>query len=252
MFKKLLVATAAMAVSATTFAGISLSGLYEVTLDSHGTYTQDIHTTMKGTAGASSVTVVLDKDFSVDDMWVESTAGVLTLKIGDWSGDDPDVTKIGVSTKLGAYTVGLSQVSGGSTEVDASGTLGGIAVAMTNVTADTRETTASITSAGVTAKVVHNKVTAGHNSEVTVGTTVMGLGLEAVMDRNAGATNDNEFSVSRAIGTLGTVKGIWNKTDAATPVTTKTVELTRGIWTGSWKQIDSADATVSLKAKLSF
>ena len=213
---------------------------------------EDIHTTMKGTAGASSVTVVLDKDFSVDDMWVESTAGVLTLKIGDWSGDDPDVTKIGVSTTLGAYTVGLSQVSGGSTEVDASGTLGGIAIAMTNVTADTRETTASITSAGVTAKVVHNKVTAGHNSEVTVGTTVMGLGLEAVMDRNAGATNDNEFSVSRAIGTLGTVKGIWNKTDAATPVTTKTVELTRGIWTGSWKQIDSADATVSLKAKLSF
>ena len=88
MFKKLLVATAAMAVSATTFAGISLSGLYEGTLDSHGTYSQDIHTTMKGTAGASSVTVVLDKDFSVDDMWVESSAGPLTLKIGDWSGDD--------------------------------------------------------------------------------------------------------------------------------------------------------------------
>jgi hypothetical protein len=239
MFKKLLVATAAMAVSATSLAGISLSGLYEGTLDSHGTYAQDIHTTMKGTAGASSVTVVLDKDFSVDDMWVESTAGVLTLKIG-------------VTTTLGAYTVGLSQVSGGSTEIDASGTIGGIAVAMTNVASEERETTASITSAGVTAKVVHNKVTAGHNSEITVGTTVMGLGLEAVMDRNAGATNDNEVSVSRAIGTLGTVKGTWNKTDAATPVTTKTVELTRGIWTGSWSQVDSADATVKLEAKLSF
>ena len=252
MFKKLLVATAAMAVSATTFAGISLSGLYEGTLDSHGTYSQDIHTTMKGTAGASSVTVVLDKDFSVDDMWVESTAGVLTLKIGDWSGDDPDVTKIGVSTTLGAYTVGLSQVSGGSTEVDASGTIGGIALGMTNVTNEARETTASITSGGVSAKVVHNKVTAGHNAEVTVGTTVAGLGLEVVHDRNAGATNDNEVSVSRAIGTLGTVKGTWNKTDAATPVTTKTVKLTRGIWTGSWSQVDSADATVKLEAKLSF
>ena len=32
MFKKLLVATAAMAVSATSLAGISLSGLYEGTL----------------------------------------------------------------------------------------------------------------------------------------------------------------------------------------------------------------------------
>jgi len=185
-------------------------------------------------------------------MWVESTAGVLTLKIGDWSGDDPDVTKIGVSTTLGAYTVGLSQVSGGSTEIDASGTIGGISVAVTNVASEERETTASIASGGVSAKVVHNKVTAGHNSEIAVGTTVMGLGLEAVMDRNAGATNDNEFSVSRAVGTLGTVKGIWNKTDAATPVTTKTVELTRGIWTGSWAQVDSADATVKLEAKLSF
>ena len=68
MFKKLLVATAAMAVSATTFAGISLSGLYEGTLDSHGTYTQDIHTTMKGTAGASSVTVVLDKVKDSEDI----------------------------------------------------------------------------------------------------------------------------------------------------------------------------------------
>jgi len=252
MFKKLLVATAAMALSATSFAGISLSGLYEGTLDSHGTYAQDIHTTMKGTAGASSVTVVLDKDFSVDDMWVESTAGVLTLKIGDWSGDDPDVTKIGVTTTVGAYTVGLSQESGGSTEVDASGTIGGIAVAMTNVTNEERETTASIASGGLTAKVVHNKVTAGHNAEVTVGTTVAGLGLEVVHDRNAGATNDNEVSVSRVLGTLGTVKGTYNKTDAATAVVTKTVELTRGIWTASWSQVDSADATTKLEAKLSF
>jgi hypothetical protein len=75
MFKKLLVATAAMAVSATTFAGISLSGLYEGTLDSHGAYTQDIHTTMKGTSGNSAITVVLDKDFAVDDMYVETTTG---------------------------------------------------------------------------------------------------------------------------------------------------------------------------------
>ena len=252
MFKKLLVATAALAVSAATFAGISLSGLYEGTLDSHGTYTQDIHTTMKGTSGGSSVTVVLDKDFSVDDMWVESTAGAFTLKIGDWSGDDPDSTKIGVSTTVGAYTVGLSQVSGGSTTIDASGTIGGIAVAMTDVAAETRETTASITSGGLTAKVVHNKVTAGHNMEATVGTTVAGMGLEVVHDRNAGAANDNEVSVSRVLGTLGTLKGTYNKTDAATPVVTKTVELTRGIWTASWSQVDSADATTSLKASLSF
>jgi hypothetical protein len=48
MFKKLLVVTAAMLVSATSAAAISLSGLYEGTLDSHGAYTQDITTTLKG------------------------------------------------------------------------------------------------------------------------------------------------------------------------------------------------------------
>ena len=250
MLKKLLVATAAMAISATTFAGISLSGLYEGTLDSHGAYTQDIHTTMKGTSGNSSVTVVLDKDFSVDDMYVETTTGPLTFKIGDSSGDDPDSTVLGVTMKAGAITLGLNQISGGNTTIDASGTLGGIAVAMTDVTSSTRETTGTFAAGGLSTTVVYNKVAAGNNIDVTVSTTVAGLTLSANHDSNADGTSTNEGSVSKALVGLGTVTGTMSKTSAG--VTTKGFSLTRGIWTGEWEQVGSADGVTTLKASLAF
>ena len=250
MFKKLLVATAAMAVSATTFAGISLSGLYEGTLDSHGAYTQDIHTTMKGTSGNSAITVVLDKDFAVDDMYVETTTGPLTFTLGDKSGDDPDSTVLGVTMKAGAITLGLNQISGGDTTIDASGTLGGIAVAMTDVTSSTRETTGTFAAGGLSTTVVYNKVTAGNNIDVTVSTTVAGLTLSANHDSNADGTSENEGSVSKALVGLGTVKGTMGKTGAG--VTTKGFSLTRGIWTGEWEQVGSADGVTTLKATLAF
>ncbi len=250
MLKKLLVATAAMAISATTFAGISLSGLYEGTLDSHGAYTQDIHTTMKGTSGNSSVTVVLDKDFSVDDMYVETTTGPLTFKIGDSSGDDPDSTVLGVTMKAGAITLGLNQISGGNTTIDASTTLGGITVSMTDVTATTRETTGTFAAGGLSTTVVYNKVTAGNNIDVTVSTTVAGLTLSANHDSNADGTSTNEGSVSKALVGLGTVTGTMSKTSAG--VTTKGFSLTRGIWTGEWEQVGSADGVTTLKATLAF
>ena len=250
MLKKLMVATAAMIVSATTFAGISLSGLYEGTLDSHGAYTQDIHTTMKGTSGNSSVTVVLDKDFAVDDMYVETTTGPLTFKIGDASGDDPDSTVLGVTMKAGAITLGLNQISGGDTTIDASGTLGGIAVAMTDVTSSTRETTGTFAAGGLSTTVVYNKVAAGNNIDVTVSTTVAGLTLSANHDSNADGTSENEGSVSKALVGLGTVKGTMGKTGAG--VTTKGFSLTRGIWTGEWEQVGSADGVTTLKATLAF
>ena len=250
MFKKLLVATAAMAVSATTFAGLSLSGLYEGTLDSHGAYTQDIHTTMKGTSGNSAITVVLDKDFAVDDMYVETTTGPLTFTLGDKSGDDPDSTVLGVTMKAGAITLGLNQISGGNTTIDASGTIGGIAVAMTDVTSSTRETTGTFAAGGLSTTVVYNKVTAGNNIDVTVSTTVAGLTLSANHDSNADGTSENEGSVSKALVGLGTVKGTMGKTGAG--VTTKGFSLTRGIWTGEWEQVGSADGVTTLKATLAF
>ena len=250
MFKKLLVATAAMLLSATTFAAISLSGLYEGTLDSHGAYTQDITTTLKGTSGNSTVTVVLDSAFDIDDMYVETTTGPLTFTLGDKSGDDPDSVSIGVTATSGGFTVGLNQVSGGSTTIDVGGALAGITFAVTDVTASTRETTATYAVAGVTAKVVHNTVTAGNNIDTTLTTVLGGLTLSANHDSNADGTSENEGSVSKALEGLGTVKATMAKTGAG--VTTKTFSLTRGIWTGEWSKAGSADGVTSLKASLAF
>ena len=250
MFKKLLVATAAMLLSATSVAGISLSGLYEGTLDSHGAYTQDITTTMKGTSGSSSVTVVLDNDFAVDDMWVETTTGPLTFTLGDKSGDDPDSVSIGVTATSGGFTVGLNQVSGGSTTIDVGGALAGITFAVTDVTASTRETTATYAVAGVTATVVHNTVAAGNNIDTTITTTLGGLTLSGNHDSNADGTSENGGSVSRVFEGLGTVKAEMSKTGA--DVTTKTFSLTRGIWTGEWEKVGSADGVTTLKASLAF
>jgi hypothetical protein len=250
MFKKLLVATAAMLLSATTFAAISLSGLYEGTLDSHGAYTQDITTTLKGTSGNSTVTVVLDSDFAVDDMWVETTTGPLTFTLGDKSGDDPDVVSIGVTATVGGFIVGLNQVSGGSTTFDVGGALAGITFNVTDVTASTRETTATYEVAGVKATVVHSTVAAGNNIDTTITTTLGGLTLSGNHDSNADGTSSNEGSVSKLLEGLGTVKVLLSKTSA--DVTTKEFSLTRGIWTGTWSKVGSADGVTSLKASLAF
>ena len=250
MFKKLLVATAAMLLSATSVAGISLSGLYEGTLDSHGAYTQDITTTMKGTSGNSSVTVVLDESFDVDYMYVETVTSGLTLKLGDWSGDDPDSTKLSISATAAGMTIGMSQVSGGSTEINASGSLAGMTVGVTNLTSSERETTATGTWGGVTVKAVHNTVTAGTNLETTVSTTMGGLTLSGTHDSNADGTSKNEGSVSRALEGLGTVKLSASKTGAGVKETG--VSLTRGIWTADWTKTGSADGVTTLKASLAF
>ena len=250
MLRKLLATTVAMAFSATTFAAVSLSGLYEGTLDSHGTYAQDIHTTLVGTSGNSTVTVVLDKDFAVDDMYVTTIVGPLSFTLGDNSGDDPDSTVLGVTMDAGAITLGLNQISGGKTTIDASGAIGGITVAMTDVTASTRETTATYAIAGVTTTVVHNKVAAGNNIDTTLSTALAGLTLTANHDSNADGTSENGGSVSREITGLGTVKAELSKTSA--DVTTKTFSLVRGIWTGEWEKVGSADGVTSLKASLAF
>ena len=250
MFKKLLVATAAMAISASTYAGISLSGLYEGTLDSHGAYTQDITTTMKGTSGSSTVTVVLDGAFDIDDMYVETTTGPLTFTLGDKSGDDPDVVSIGVTATSGGFTVGLSQDSGEDTELNVGGSLAGITFNVTDVTNSERETTATYEVAGLKATVVHNKVTAGNNIDTTLTTTLAGLTLSANHDSNADGTSENGGSVSKVLEGLGTVKAEMSKTGA--DVTTKTFSLTRGIWTGEWEKVGSADGVTTLKASLAF
>ena len=245
MFNKLLVVTASIAVSASSVADINISGLYEGTLDSHGAYTQDIKTTLVGTSGNSSVTLVLDSD-TVDDLYVTTTSGPLTFTLGDKSGDDPDSTVFGVTMQAGGLKIGLNQVSGGVASADLSGVIGGVSLAVTDVTSSTRETTASYTLGGLTTAIVYNKVAAGSNIDTTISTTVAGLTLSANQDRDSDGTSVSEGTISKDLIGLGVVE-LTMGTD-----NTKGVSLTRGIWTADWSQTGSTAGVASLMASLKF
>jgi len=258
--KKLLIAAVAALLSANAFASIALSGKYTGTLNDSGVYTQDLTTTLVGASAQGAVTVTLDKDFAVDDMFVESTIGGIKFKLGEVD----DVTSIGASTAIGPITVGVNQVSGGATTFDASGSFAGVTVASTDITSDARATTASYSLAGVALTVEHAKSGTDHQVEVQASrhiggtTTIDGTtgGFTVSVDHNQNADNDAfqdgswGGSVATDIGGLGTVTASGHLTSA--DVKSYGLSVTSGIFTGAWDKTGTADGVLSLKAIVSF
>jgi len=258
--KKFIAAMAALLMSASSIASIALSGSYTGTLNDSGVYTQDLTTTLVGSSAAGAVTVTLDKDFAVDDMFVESTIAGIKFKLGEVDG----VTSIGASTTFGPITVGANQVSGGSTTFDASGTFAGVTVASTNVTSDARATTATYKVAGVSLELQHAKSGTDHQVEIVASkhlggtTTIDGTtgGFTISVDKNQNAANDAfedgsiGGSIATAIGGLGTVTASGHKTSA--DVKTIGLSVTSGIFTAAWDKVGSADGALSLKAVVAF
>ena len=258
--KKLLIAAVAALMSASSLASIALSGKYTGTLNDSGVYTQDLTTTLVGASAHGAVTVTLDKDFAVDDMFVESTIAGIKFKLGEVD----DVTSIGASTTFGPITVGANQVSGGATTFDASGTFAGVTVASTDITNDARATTATYKVAGVSLELQHAKSGTDHQVEIVASkhlggtTTIDGTtgGFTISVDKNQNAANDAfedgsiGGSVATAIGGLGTVTASGHKTSA--DVKTIGLSVTSGIFTAAWDKVGSADGALSLKAVVTF
>ena len=258
--KKIIAALAALLMSASSIASIALSGKYTGTLDDSGAYTQDLVKTLVGATAAGAVTVTLDKDFAVDDMFVESTIAGIKFKLGEVD----DVTSIGASTAIGPVTVGVNQVSGGSVTFDVDGTFAGITVGVDDITNEARETTATYKVAGLTLNVEHAKSGADHQIQIDVATlvgattTIDGTtgGFTLALDRNQNADNDAfedgswGGSVSTALGGIGTVTASGHLTDA--DVKSYGLSITQGIFTGSWDKTGRADGVLSLKAVVSF
>ena len=258
--KKLIAALAALLMSTASVAGIALSGKYTGTLDDSGVYTQDLVTTLVGSTAAGAVTVTLDKDFAVDDMFVESTIAGIKFKLGEVD----DVTSIGASTAIGPVTVGINQPSGGAATFDVDGTFAGVTVGVDDITNDARETTATYKVAGLTLNIEHAKSGADHQVQVDVATlvgattTIDGTtgGFTIALDRNQNADNDAfedgswGGSVSTALSGLGTVTASGHKTSA--DVKTIGLSVTSGIFTAAWDKVGSADGALSLKAVVAF
>ena len=159
--------------SANSFAAIALSGEYTGTLNDSGVYTQDLETTLVGSSAAGSVTVTLDETMAVDDLYVESTLAGVKFKLGDWSGTSADFSKLNASTTVGPATVGVTQVSGGSTTFDAGMTIAGVKVNVENVTNTARSTTASAKVAGFSVDVEHAKVGTDHQLQLGASRTIL-------------------------------------------------------------------------------
>jgi len=258
--KKIIAALAALLMSASSIASIALSGKYTGTLNDSGVYTQDLVTTLVGASAHGAVTVTLDKDFAVDDMFVESTIGGIKFKLGEVD----DVTSVGASTAIGPITVGINQVSGGSTTFDASGSFAGVTVASTDITSDARATTASYSLAGVALSLEHAKSGTDHQVEVQASrhiggtTTIDGTtgGFTVSVDHNQNADNDAfedgswGGSVATDIGGLGTVTASGHLTSA--DVKSYGLSVTSGIFTGAFDKTGTADGVLSLKAVVAF
>jgi len=254
--KTFIAALAAFLMSTASIAGVALSGKYTGTLDDSGVYTQDLVTTLVGASAAGSVTVTLDKDFAVDDMFVESTIAGIDFKLGEVD----DVTSIGATTTVGPVTVGVNQVSGGSVTFDVDGTFAGVTVGVDDITSSARETSASYKVAGLTIGAEHAKSGDDHQVQLDVSTIIGAVegvgGITITLDHNQNADRD-EFedgswggSVSTAIGALGTVKAEGHLTDA--DVKTYELSVTQGIFTAAWEKVGSADGSLSLKAVVEF
>ncbi len=254
--KTFIAALAAFLMSTASIAGVALSGKYTGTLDDSGVYTQDLVTTLVGASAAGSVTVTLDKDFAVDDMFVESTIAGIDFKLGEVD----DVTSIGATTTVGPVTVGVNQVSGGSVTFDVDGTFAGVTVGVDDITSSARETSASYEVAGLTIGAEHAKSGDDHQVQLDVSTIIGAVegvgGITITLDHNQNADRD-EFedgswggSVSTAIGALGTVKAEGHLTDA--DVKTYELSVTQGIFTAAWEKVGSADGSLSLKAVVEF
>jgi len=254
--KTFIAALAAFLMSTASIAGVALSGKYTGTLDDSGVYTQDLVTTLVGASAAGSVTVTLDKDFAVDDMFVESTIAGIDFKLGEVD----DVTSIGATTTVGPVTVGVNQVSGGSVTFDVDGTFAGVTVGVDDITSAARETSASYKVAGLTIGAEHAKSGDDHQVQLDVSTIIGAVegvgGITITLDHNQNADRD-EFedgswggSVSTAIGALGTVKAEGHLTDA--DVKTYELSVTQGIFTAAWEKVGSADGSLSLKAVVEF
>ena len=263
--KQIIAAMAAMVISASSIAGVSLSGKYTGTLNDAGVYAQDLETTLVGSSAAGAVTVTLDEAFAVDDMYVESTLAGVKLKLGDWSGTDADFSKLNASTTVGPATVGATQVSGGATTFDAGMTLAGVKVDVTNITNVARSTKASASVAGFSVDVEHAKVGTDHQLQLGASRTILSTtdangvssgGWTVSVDRGQNAARDAYEdgamggSVSTSVAGIGSVKA--KVSNSKTDVKTYGLSVTSGIFTGAWDKVGSADGSLSLKAVVSF
>jgi hypothetical protein len=244
---------------------VAVSGTYEGTITDSGTYTQTLELVGAISADAGTVTIGVDEDGDVNDLYIETTLmNMFDVRLGKVD----SVTGMKVSTDVAGVTVSAYQPSGAnqSIEIGAETTIGPIDFTGEDLLDDDRLLSAGMDIAGIDVGGSYQKTTTGTNTIMDAGITMSGFEVDvahgSIGDASVTKTGDSKHALlgTMTTATNGTnVKGakvalgdLSAKVVNLNSTNTYTVALSRGIMTYSYEQVDGGDGTASVGVKLTF
>ena len=291
MYKNAIAAIAALGVSVTAFADISITGAYEGEFSNGGSgayeYTQDMDLTIKGKSGDTTVTATLEdlgKDanntaVSTNQVYINTKLGDLDIEAGKKKGMNGNgllqkkssaSQKFSAKTTVGPASVKVGQKSGdANATVDTAFDLAGVSVKVQNATNDARFVTVGAEYNGFAINAETQEASAGNtNTAYSIGADVSGIAVTYVnvdVQDAAGVTQDDGILGDISDATAGKdLYGVVGSLDVATlgKVTGKYIskndkgiyvgKLERGIWSVTATDVQDADTTYSAKMTVTF
>jgi len=286
---KNLMAVIAATTMTTSMAAVDFSANYEGTLTDGGaaTYAQDLDLKMVGSAGNSSVTVLMEdltggSTVTANQAWIETSLEGLAFKGGNYKSQNGSgllqkkgavTNQMEIGTSIAGAGLTVTQASGdGNATVNASTSIAGVDVNVQNVSATDRFITvvADFFGFGVTAET--QETATGRNTAVAASagvalseSTVVGLtGVYVDVKDTAGVTQDDGIlgdisgantgsTIKGAVASLNTDLGnVTGKYAVVNDLNTITAELQRGVWTLGHSKTENADGVTTAKINVAF
>ncbi len=290
MNKNLIAVLAATTMTA-SIATVDITGTYEGVLTDGNpgaaAYGQDLDLKMVGTAGDSTVTVLMENltgnsAVTASQVFIESGIEGITFKGGSYKNQNGSgllqaesaiTNQFEVGTHIAGVSVSAGQVSESSnTTVDAGFGIAGLGVNVQNATATDRfiSVVTNFFGFGITAET--QNTTVGRNLAVALDTSIAlnessSIALTTVyMDvkDTAGVTQDDGIlgdvsdaatgsTVKGAVASLNTSIGdVSGKFITKNDVNTYVGELTRGVWTFGHSKTENTDGVTTAKINVAF
>jgi len=286
---KNLIAVLAATTMTTSMAAVDFSANYEGTLTDGGaaTYEQDLDLKMVGSAGDSSVTVLMENltggsAVTANQAWIETSLEGLAFKGGNYKSRNGNgllqkksaaTNQFEVSTSIAGAGLTVAQTSGdGNATVDASATIAGVDVNVQNVSATDRFITVVANFFGFGTTIETQETATGRNTAVAAnagiaiseGTSIDVTGVYVDVKDTAGVTQDDGIlgdisgantgsTVKGAVASLNTTLGnVTGKYAVVNDLNTITAELQRGVWTFGHSKTENTAGVTTAKINVAF
>jgi len=286
MNKNLIAAVAALTLTTSALADISITGNYEGTISDGNpgaaTYSQELDLAIVGKAELATVTAKVKNvdagdNITFNEVYVNTTIEGLDAKLGKWQGQNgagllqkksASSNKMRLATSLGGLDVAVQQGSGdANASADIGATVGGVAIKVQNVINSDRFVSASVSKGGVDLNGEYQKTSVGTNIGGVASATVGGFGIAGALidvEDTSAVTQDDDIleDISNAANgklvkgviltsatTVGDLTGkLINKNDKNTYV----AKLERGIMEYKYSKTEDTDGIISAKLTLNF